>query len=65
MKNQLPENAFRELREGEEYKPIMPASSSPAEVNAWSVTWGLLMAVIFSAAAANYSAAESLGTAVF
>ncbi len=52
MKNQLPENAFRELREGEEYKPIMPASSSPAEVNAWSVTWGLLMAVIFSAAAA-------------
>ncbi|MCQ2221513.1 MAG: oligopeptide transporter, OPT family, partial [Prevotella sp.] len=52
MKNQLPENAFRELNEGEEYKPIMPASSSPAEVNAWSVTWGLLMAVIFSAAAA-------------
>lgn len=52
MKNQLPENAFRELREGEEYEPLMPASSSPAEVNAWSVTWGLLMAVIFSAAAA-------------
>ena len=50
--SQLPENAFRELREGEEYKPLMPASSSPAEVNAWSVTWGLLMAVIFSAAAA-------------
>lgn len=49
---QLPENAFRELKEGEEYKPIMPAESTPAEVNAWSVTWGLLMAVIFSAAAA-------------
>lgn len=49
---QLPENAFRELKDGEEYKPLMPAESSPAEVNAWSVTWGLLMAVIFSAAAA-------------
>lgn len=49
---QLPENAFRELKEGEEYKPIMPAENNPAEVNAWSVTWGLLMAVIFSAAAA-------------
>lgn len=52
MQTELPENAFRELKPGEEYKPIMPASASPAEVNAWSVTWGLLMAVIFSAAAA-------------
>lgn len=50
--SQLPENAFRELKDGEEYKPIMSAESNPAEVNAWSVTWGLLMAVIFSAAAA-------------
>lgn len=49
---ELPENAFRELHEGEEYKPIMPASSNPTEVNVWSVTWGLVMAVIFSAAAA-------------
>lgn len=49
---ELPENAFRELHEGEEYQPIMSAKSNPAEVNAWSVTWGLLMAVIFSAAAA-------------
>jgi putative OPT family oligopeptide transporter len=51
-KVELPENAFRELKEGEEYEPIMPADSHPAEVNAWSVAWGLLMAVIFSAAAA-------------
>lgn len=49
---ELPENAFRELREGEEYQPVMPAKANPTEVNAWSVTWGLLMAVIFSAAAA-------------
>ena len=51
-KTSLPENAFRELREGEEYKPMMPAEGSPREVNLWSVCWGILMAVIFSAAAA-------------
>lgn len=49
---ELPENAFRELNPGEEYQPVMPAESNPTEVNVWSVTWGLLMAVIFSAAAA-------------
>ncbi len=49
---QLPENAFRELKPGEEYKPIMSADSRPREVTTWSVVWGLLMAVLFSAAAA-------------
>ena len=48
----LPENAFRELHEGETYEPMMPAEISPREVNLWSVCWGILMAVIFSAAAA-------------
>ena len=48
----LPENAFRELHEGEEYEPMMPAQGSPREVNLWSVCWGIVMAVIFSAAAA-------------
>lgn len=48
----LPENAMRELREGEEYVPLMPAGSQPREVTAWSVGWGILMAVIFSAASA-------------
>ena len=48
----LPENAFRELREGEAYEPMMPAEANPREVNLWSVCWGILMAVIFSAAAA-------------
>ena len=51
-KTSLPENAFRELHEGEEYEPMMPAEASPREVNLWSVCWGILMAVIFSAAAA-------------
>lgn len=52
MKNSLPENAFTELKEGEEYEPLMEAGKNYAEVNAWSVTWGILMAVLFSAAAA-------------
>lgn len=49
---QLPENAYRPLKEGEEYKPLMPAKANPREVTAWSLVWGLLMAVIFSAATA-------------
>jgi len=48
----LPENAYRELKEGEEYKPVMPASQSFPEVTLWSVGMGILMALIFSAAAA-------------
>ena len=49
---QLPDNAFRELHDGEEYKPIMGPEKTIPEVTAWSVTWGLLMVVLFSAAAA-------------
>lgn len=49
---ELPENAFRELKEGEDYEPIMSPSRHFKEVNGWSVTWGILMAVLFSAAAA-------------
>ena len=49
---QLPENAFRELKEGEEYEPVMSPRKEYPEVNVWSVTWGILMAVLFSAAAA-------------
>ena len=52
IKDTLAENAFRELREGEEYTPLMPKDTNPREVTAWSVCWGILMAVIFSAAAA-------------
>ena len=48
----LPENAFRPLKEGEEYKPLMSPDKKYPEVNAWSVTWGLIMAVLFSAASA-------------
>jgi len=48
----LPDNAFRELKPGETYEPLMKPEKTYPEANAWSVTWGLLMAVLFSAAAA-------------
>ena len=49
---ELPENAFRELKPGEEYEPVLSPRRQYAEVNRWSVTWGILMAMLFSAAAA-------------
>lgn len=48
----LPENAYRELKEGEVYKPLMSPDKQYKEVTPWSVLWGLVMAVLFSAAAA-------------
>lgn len=48
----LPENAYRELKTGETYKPLMSPTLEYPEVNARSVIWGLIMSVLFSAAAA-------------
>ena len=48
----LPENAHRTLKPGEVYKPLMGPETNPAEVTPYSVTMGLLMVIIFSAAAA-------------
>ncbi|HKB87029.1 MAG TPA: oligopeptide transporter, OPT family [Ignavibacteriaceae bacterium] len=48
----LPENAYTELKPGEEYVPIMKPDQNPKEVTPYSVTVGLLMAILFSAAAA-------------
>lgn len=50
--NELPENAFRELKSGEEYTPVMSPKEKIREVTPWSVTWGIIMAIIFSAATA-------------
>ncbi len=49
---ELPENAFRELAQDEEYRPVMHPAREYREVTPYSVTMGLLLAVIFSAAAA-------------
>ncbi len=48
----LPENASRELKDGEEYKPLLSPDKNYPEVNFRSVSWGLFMAILFSAAAA-------------
>ena len=48
----LPENAHRELKPGERYQPLLPAEKKFAEVTPYSVTVGVLMAILFSAAAA-------------
>ena len=48
----LPENAFRQLGADEEYVPVMHPAREYPEVTPYSVTMGLILAVIFSAAAA-------------
>ncbi|MDR1584668.1 MAG: oligopeptide transporter, OPT family [Prevotellaceae bacterium] len=48
----LPENASRELKKGEKYIPVMSPDKRYPEVNFRSVSLGVIMAVIFSAAAA-------------
>ncbi len=49
---QLPDNAFRELKPGEQYEPMMSPANTYPEVNGWSVSWGIIMTMLFSAAAA-------------
>ena len=48
----LPDNAFRPLKDGEKYIPVMRPDRNYPEVTPYSVSLGLIMAVIFSAAAA-------------
>ena len=48
----LPENAFRELKAGEVYDPLMSPDKKYSEVNFWLVSWSIAMAILFSAAAA-------------
>ncbi len=49
---ELPENAFRELAADEKYRPLMHPARNYPEVTTYSVTLGLVLCVIFSAAAA-------------
>ncbi|MBC7187417.1 MAG: oligopeptide transporter, OPT family [Calditrichaeota bacterium] len=48
----LPPNAYRPLNEGEVYVPYVPPSQAPAEASGRAIFWGLLMAAVFTAAAA-------------
>jgi len=52
-KNQhLPENAHRPLKDGEEYRPLLDPTKNYKEVTPYSVVMGMVMVIIFSAAAA-------------
>lgn len=48
----LPENAQRELKPGETYQPLMGADKKIKEITAYSVITGIIMVILFSAAAA-------------
>ena len=50
--NRIPDNAFRELHEGEQYTPPMHPEKEYPETTVYSVGMGLVMAIVFSAAAA-------------
>lgn len=52
QQTKLPENAFRPLKDGESYEPIMSPHKTYRELTPWSIFWGLVMAVVFSAATA-------------
>jgi len=46
----LPDSAYRKLRPGEVYEPIVGAGDKRAEVTPWSIGLGVIMVVVFSAA---------------
>jgi len=48
----VPENAYRELKSGETYQPVMSPRKKYPEATFWSVSIGLIMTIVFSAAAA-------------
>ncbi len=48
----LPENAYRKLEAGEQYTPVVPASTIVPELTAYSLAWGIGFAILFSAASA-------------
>lgn len=50
-KTHLPENAYRELKPGESYEPMVPAAAIVPEVTLRSILFGVAMNVVFSAAA--------------
>ena len=49
---ELPSNAFTQLGKDEEYRPVMHPAREYSEVTPYSVGMGLLLAIVFSAAAA-------------
>lgn len=50
--NSLPENAYRPLKLGESYVPVVPAEAKQPEITMRSIVWGILFCVLFSVASA-------------
>ena len=48
----LPENAYRTLKPGEAYRPVVAAEAATPEITTRSVGWGLFLCVIFTVASA-------------
>ena len=48
----LPENAYRPLKKGEEYVPVVPADQSPPETTPRAIVMGCIGVVVFTFAAA-------------
>lgn len=51
VKTRLPENAYRELKPGESYEPMVPAAAVVPEVTMRSIIFGIVMNIVFSMAA--------------
>ena len=51
VQTQLPDNAYRELKPGETYTPMVPSAARIPEVTTRSVLFGIAMCVLFSMAA--------------
>jgi putative OPT family oligopeptide transporter len=48
----LPENAYRKLKEGEAFYPVVPENAPLREITTYSIVWGMVYAVLFSLSAA-------------
>jgi len=51
----LPSNAYTKLEPGEVYRPVVPAQDRRAEVTVWSITVGVVMVIVFTAACSYMS----------
>lgn len=60
----MPENAFRELKEGEVHKPLVAAEKFVPEVTPRSIFWGIVMTVIFSGSVAYWDSRRATASAL-
>ena len=51
ISDKLPDNAYRELKPGEEYVPMIPAGVTAPELTVRSIVFGIIMNILFAMAA--------------